>query len=353
MSNMLAAVFIGLEQMELREVAIPALEDEESLLLRVHACAVCGSDIRIYHHGNPRVVPPQIIGHEIAGEVVAVGSRVTQFQVGDRLATGADVPCGVCSWCRSGLGNNCAINYAIGYQFPGGFSQYMVLNATTLRFGAVHRIPDGLSYDQAAIAEPLGCCINGLEMCNLKLGETVVVIGAGPAGCMLMRLARSYGATKVIAVQRSRARLEAAKRLGGADLVICSQDQEPVEAVRAATKGEGADVVITANSAVQTHEQALHMVRNRGRINFFGGLPKGSPAISLDSNLVHYKELMITGSHGSVPRHHRLALDVLTAGVIDADDYITHRFPLSDILDAFAAAEAHDGMKVIVHPQEG
>ena len=115
MSSMLAAVFTGLEQMELREVPIPALEDEESLLLKVHACAVCGSDIRIYHHGNPRVVPPQIIGHEIAGEVVAVGSRVTQFQVGDRLATGADVPCGVCSWCRSGLGNNCAINYAIGY----------------------------------------------------------------------------------------------------------------------------------------------------------------------------------------------------------------------------------------------
>ena len=353
MSSMFAAVLTGLEQIDLQELPIPALEDEESLLLKVHACAVCGSDVRIYHHGNPRVQPPQIIGHEIAGEVVAVGSRVTQFRLGDRLATGADVPCGVCSWCRSGLGNNCAINYAIGYQFAGGFSQYMLLNATTLRFGAVHRIPDGLSYDQAAIAEPLGCCINGLEMCNITLGDTVVVIGAGPAGCMLMRLARSYGATKVIAVQRSRARLEAAEQLGGADLVICTQDGDPVDAVRAATGGEGADVVITANSAVQTHEQALQMARNRGRINFFGGLPKGSPAISLDSNLVHYKELMLTGSHGSVPRHHYLALQVLAAGVIDAEAYITHRYALSQILDAFAAAEAHDGMKVIVHPQEG
>jgi len=353
MSTMLAAVLTGLEQMEVREVPIPALEDDESLLLKVHACAVCGSDIRIFHHGNPRVNPPQVIGHEIAGEVVEVGRRVAQFQVGDRLATGADVPCGVCSWCRSGLGNNCAINYAIGYQFAGGFSQYMLLNATTLQFGAVHRISEGLSYDEAAIAEPLGCCINGLEMCQIKLGDTVVVIGAGPAGCMLMRLARSYGATRVIAIQRSRARLEAAERLGGADLVICSQDVDPVAAVLEATGGEGVDVVITANSAVQTHQQAMNMVRNRGRINFFGGLPKGSPAISLDSNLVHYKELMITGSHGSVPRHHRLALQVLEAGIIDADAYITHRFPLSRILDAFAAAEAHDGMKVIVHPQEG
>jgi len=353
MSTMLAAVFTGLEQMELREMPMPALEDDESLLLKVHACAVCGSDIRIFHYGNPRVKPPQVIGHEIAGEVVKVGRRVTRFQVGDRLATGADVPCGVCHWCRSGLGNNCATNYAIGYQFPGGFSQYMVLNAMTLRFGAVHHIPESLTYDEAAIAEPLGCCINGLEMCQIKLGDTVAVIGAGPAGCMLMRLARSFGATRVIAIQRSRPRLEAAARLGGADVVICSQDADPVAAVLEATGGEGADVVITANSAVQTHEQALMMVRNRGRVNFFGGLPKGSPSISLDSNLVHYKELMITGSHGSIPRQHRLALQVLEAGIIDARAYITHRFPLSRIFDAFAAAESHDGMKVVVHPQEG
>jgi L-iditol 2-dehydrogenase len=349
---MRAALFEGIDQLALREVPTPTLADDESLILRVHACAVCGSDIRILHHGNPRVVPPQIIGHEVAGEVVAVGSRVTRFKVGDRLATGADVPCGECEWCRQGLGNNCAINYAIGYQFPGGFAEYMPLNGMTLRYGAVHVIPTGLSYDEATLAEPLGCCINGLEMCQIKLGDRVVVIGAGPAGCMTMRLARSFGALKVIAVQRSRARLELARELGGANVVICSQDGDPVQAVLEATGGQGADVVITANSSVETHEQALLMARNRGRINFFGGLGKGARPIALESNLVHYKELLVTGSHGSVPRQHRLALDVLAAGVINARDYITHTMPLGRIAEAFRAAEGHDGLKVVVHPQE-
>lgn len=167
-----------------------------------------------------------------------------------------------------------------------------------------------------------------------------------------MRLARLEGALRVLAVQRSRARLEYAHNLGGADQVICTQDADPVEAVLQATKGEGADVVITANSSVETHMQALRMVCNRGRINFFGGLPKGSPSIAMESNLVHYKELLITGSHGSAPRHHRLALAVLAAGVVRANDYISHTFPLDQIREAFAAAEGHQGMKVVVHPQE-
>ena len=350
---MKAAVFQGLGRLTVLDMPEPDLPDDESLILKVHACAVCGSDIRIYHHGNPRVVPPQIIGHEVAGEVVAIGDKVTQFAVGDRLATGADVPCGQCEWCRQGLGNNCAINYAIGYQFAGGFAQFMPLNAITLRYGAVHRIPDRVSDDIATLAEPLGCCINGLELCHVQLGDTVVVIGAGPAGCMMMKLARSFGATRVLAVQRSRARVDIARTLGSADDVICSQDIDPVEGVWEATDGRGADVVITANSSVETHEQALRMARQRGRINFFGGLPKGSPPISLDSNLVHYKELMVTGSHGSVARQHRLALDLLAAGVIDGGAYITHTFSLDDIHAAFAAAEGHAGMKVIVHPWAG
>ncbi len=348
---MKAAVLEGIERMVVRDIPDPVLEDEASVILKVYACAVCGSDIRIYHYGNPRVHPPQVIGHEVAGEVVAAGSQVSHLHVGERVAISADVPCGVCNWCRDGLGNMCATNYAIGYQFPGGFAEMMLLNATTVRFGAVHRIPDNLSYDEASLAEPLACVINGLERCNIALGETVVVIGAGPAGCMLMRLARSYGATKVLAVQRSSARFEVAKRLGGADDVFSSQEADPVNAVLQATNGEGADVVITANSSVESHTQALQMARNRGRINFFGGLPKGSPAINLESNLIHYKELTLTGSHGSVPRQHRLALELISAGVIRTGEYITHHFTLDQIDQAFQAAEGRAGMKVVVHPQ--
>lgn len=350
---MKAAILEGIDRLTLGDWPDPTLPDEDSLILKVHACAVCGSDIRILHYGNPRVKPPQIIGHEVAGEVVAVGRNVARFRLGDRVAIGADVPCGECHWCREGLGNNCAINYAIGYQFQGGFAEYMPLNALTLRFGAVHLIPEPLGYDAATLAEPLACCLNGLEMCDLRPGATVVVIGAGPAGCMLMRASRLYGATRVIAVQRSRARLEAARTVGGADVVICAEEVDPVEAVREVTGGEGADAVITANSSVETHTQALRMVRNRGVVNLFGGLPRGAPPILLESNLIHYKELRLTGSHGSVPRQHRLALDLLATGVVRAEELITHRFGLGEIHAAFAAAEGHAGLKVVVHPHEG
>ncbi len=347
---MKAAVLEGLNQLVVREVPDPTLPDDDGLVLKVHTCSVCGSDVRIFHHGNPRVVPPQILGHEIAGEVVAVGRRVTRFRVGERVAVGADVPCGECRWCRQGMGNNCAINYAIGYQFQGGFAEYMPLNGLTVREGPVHLIPEGLSCDEAALAEPLACCINGLEMSDIRLGDTVVVIGAGPAGCMLMRLARSFGALRVLAVQRSRSRVSAAQRLGGADEVICALDADPVEAVRQATGGQGADVVITANGSVETHLQALQMAASHGRINFFGGLPKDAPPIELSSNAIHYRELRLTGSHGSVPRHHRLALDLLARRVIDGRALITHTFPLEEIGAAFAAGESHAGMKVVVHP---
>ena len=349
---MKAALYTGLNQIAVCTVPDPILTDSYGVILKVHSCSVCGSDLRIFHHGNPRVKPPQVIGHEIAGEVVAVGPEVHHLKPGDRVAVGADVPCGECHWCREGLGNNCQINYAIGYQFHGGYAEYMPLNATTVRFGPVHKIPDGLSFEVAALAEPLACVINGLEMCRIGLGDTVAVIGAGPAGIMLMKLARSFGASRVIGVQRSRARIPEAQRLGGADTIICSQDGDPVSALLDLTNGEGADVVITANSSVETHTQALKMARQRGRINFFGGLPAGSPPIEMSSNLIHYRELLLTGSHGSVPRQHRIALDLLASGVIDGAALITHTYPLDAITDAFAMAESHAGLKVVVHPQD-
>jgi L-iditol 2-dehydrogenase len=348
---MKAAVLEAQDRLVVCEVPNPVLSDDDSLLLKVHTCSVCGSDIRILHHGNPRVVPPQILGHEIAGEVAAVGKNVAGFKVGDRVAVGADVPCGECRWCRAGLGNNCAVNYAIGYQFPGGFAEYILLNAMTVRYGPVHLIPAGLGYDEAALAEPLACCINGLELSPVHLGDTVVVIGAGPAGCMLMRLARHLGARRVLAVQRSRTRTAEALRLGGADQAFCSADGDPIAAVMEVTEGAGADVVVTANSSGETHNQALRMAAHRARVNFFGGLPKGQTAGTLDSNVIHYRELMVTGSHGSVPRQHRLALELLAAGVIDGSALVSNSYSLADVQAAFAMAESHAGMKVMVHPQ--
>ncbi|MGI6140892.1 MAG: zinc-dependent dehydrogenase [Caldicoprobacterales bacterium] len=344
---MKAAIYTDIDRMEIRDVKIPDVDDN-SVLIRVKSCAVCGSDIRIFHHGNPRVNPPQILGHEISGEIVEVGKNVTGFKKGDRVAVGADIPCGACSFCEAGIGNNCQTNYAMGYQYAGGFAEYCLLNKMVVDYGPVHKIPDNISYDEAALAEPLACVLNALELTNIRLGDTVVIIGAGPIGCMIIPIAYMQGALKVIVVQRSRPRMEAAK-IFGADTYICSSEENAIERVLEETGGLGADVIITANSSPQSHADALQMAKNRARINLFGGLPAGS-AVNLDTNIIHYKELMVTGAHGSVPRHHKQAIDLIAHGKIDMKQFISHNFPLDEIRNAFAAAESHEGMRVIVNP---
>ncbi len=345
---MKAAVLEDYNKLVVKEVPTPEV-DQDSVLVRVKACAVCGSDIRIYHSGNNRVNMPQIIGHEIAGEVVEVGSNVTKFKVGDRVAIGADVPCGECAFCEAGIGNNCQINYAMGYQFAGGFAEYVLLNRIVVNYGPVHKIPDHVSFDEAAMAEPLGCVLNALELSNIRLGDTVVIIGAGPIGCMIIGVARKMGATKVIVVQRSMARLEYARRFG-ADVYVLSSEEDAVARVLEETGGLGADVVITANPSPQAQADALKMAKNRARINLFGGLPKDKSMVTLDTNIIHYKELFVHGAHGALPIHHGKAVELIASGAVNVNEYISHHFSLDDINEAFQAAEGHEGMRVVVNP---
>ena len=349
---MKAAVYTGYDKMEVREVPTPRI-DSGSALVKVFACAVCGSDIRIFHHGNNRVTPPQTLGHEIAGEIVAVGDGVSKFKAGDRIAIGADVPCGECAFCEAGIGNNCQINYAMGYQFAGGFAEYVLLNSTVMNHGPVHRLADHVSFDEGALAEPLACVLNALELSPVKLNDTVVLMGAGPIGMMLCEVARLMGAAKIILVNRSHPRLEIAKRLGVADVYICSGEENAIGRILCETENLGADVIFTANPSPRSQADALHMAKNRGRISFFGGLPKDDCIVPLDTNIIHYKELLITGAHGSLPVHHGRAVDMIASGKIDVKKYITHRFSLEDIGKAFAAAEQHSGLRVAVNPWGG
>jgi len=294
------------------------------------------------------VHPPAIIGHESSGEIVAVGERVTGFKAGDRVAIGADVPCGECAVCKAGYGNNCRINYAMGYQFQGSFAEYVPLNRIMMNYGPVQKIPDSMSWDEAALAEPLACVLNAVEFTGIKLGDVVVVMGAGPVGCMIIPVVIMSGATKVIAINRSPGRLEFAKK-AGADVCICSSEEDQTERVLEETGGVGADVIFTANPSPQSHADALKMAKNRGRVNLFGGLPAGSK-VELETNLIHYKELLVSGAHGAVPRHHKQAVDLIASGKLDVKSFVSHRFTLDQIGEAFAAAESKAGLRVVVKP---
>ncbi len=346
---MKAAVVTGLNEMSVQNVQDPKI-DENGVMLKVKACAVCGSDIRIFHSGNNRVKYPAIIGHEISGEVVEVGKNVTKFAVGDRVAVGADVPCGECAFCEAGIGNNCQINYAMGYQFQGGFAEYIPLNSIVVNYGPVHKIPDNMSWEEAALAEPLGCTLNALELTPVKLGDVCVVLGAGPIGCMLIEVMKKMGASKTILVQRSRPRLELAMKTVNADVFICSSEENAIDRILEETDGLGADVIFTANPNPAAQQEAILMAKNRAKINFFGGLPKDKSKVEIDTNVIHYKELMITGAHGAMPIHHLQAIDLISSGTINVKPFISEIFTLDDVKEAFAAAEAHRGMRMIVKP---
>ena len=342
------AVFMdGVEQLAVREAPVPTPGPGEALL-KVHACSVCGSDLKIYRYGNKRLSYPVIVGHEVAGEIVEVGPEVEAVRPGDRVAVGADVP-GV--WNENVRGRDSFIDYATGHEFDGGFAEYMLLNHRMLEFGPVTHLPDSLGYDEAALAEPLACAIKGVEFGKLGPGKSIAVIGLGPIGCMILELARAYGAERVFAIQRSRPRMEAARRFAPDARFICTQEEDALAVVAEETDGRGVDLVLTTSGSVQAHKDAIDMVAHLGYVNLFGGL-RGEPALCIDSNIIHYKECFVMGTHGSDPRHHKEAVRLLAREQVHGSWYVSRTFKLERILDAYAYHESHVGLKAIVRPQE-
>lgn len=318
--------------------------------IRVRNCSTCGTDVKIWHSGHPNMTPPQVMGHEIAGEIVDVGDGVEGWAPGDRVQVIAAIPDGTCPDCLAGRPTVCPNQLSMGYQFPGGFAEFMIVPREVLRVDGLNRIPDGLGFAEASLAEPLACVLNGQELARVGAGDVVVVVGSGPIGCLHVRLARSRGAAKVILVDLNAERLTVASDLVHPDLAIASESTDPVAAVLEATGGRGADVVITAAASGAAQEQGLRMLARRGRLSLFGGLPKDHPTITVDSNLVHYRELTIVGVNGSSPAHNKEALALIASGAVPVTDLITHRMPLGDLLDAIGIVGRGEAIKVTIEP---
>jgi len=347
---MKAGVVEELGRVEVRVVDEPQLLPG-SIKVKVHACAVCGSDMRIFTKGDPRATLPRIIGHEIAGEILEVGKAVAnQFQVGQRVCVAPIHGCGVCRYCRKGMGNICIDPQpSIGYASSGGFAQYIVPPASVVRAGGVNCIPDNLSYAEASMSELLATCVNAQGKLRIAFDDTVLIMGAGPAGCMHIQLARAQGARRVMVAQRSPYRLEMCQRFGP-DMVINSAEEDLVARVKEETDGLGADVVIVAAPSTQGQEQAFELVAPGGRVSFFGGLPKDNHHITISGNTVHYRECEIYGASSSLGYQNALALSLLSTGKVEAGKYITHRFDLDDIAQAFQVVLDKNGVKVVVFP---
>ena len=346
---MKAALYSGPKDLKIVEVETPKPKNGE-ILIRVHACATCGTDAKIYNHGHPRLQPPQIIGHEIAGEIVEIGSDVTGHNIGDRVQVIAAIPCGKCWACDAGKMQICINQLSMGYQFAGGFAEYMIIPNEVVRVNGVNPIPNNLSYDEASAAEPMACALNAQELINVGPGDVVLVMGAGPIGCMHVRLARALGAVHVTLADINSHRLKLSADAVKPDAVIDMSKVDIEEAVKTSIPEPGPNVIITAAPAGVAQEQAVRMIRPGGRISFFGGLPKDKPMVNIDSNLVHYKELILAGANGSTPEHNRRALELMASGKVKVSDLLTHRVSLDEVEKAIDLVLGGDAIKVVVKP---
>lgn len=352
--------------MGIEDVAKPACGPGD-VLVRVNACAICGTDGRMYQ-GTKDVTKgfiPQfrgygegrfIIGHEIVGIVEEIGSEVkdSDYEVGDKVVLVTSVGCQKegCQPCQQQNYNMCKDNHPIGYYYPGGFAEYILVQDTAVKQGAIIpvRKDSRISDEHLAMVEPLSCVINGQDYLSIDKGEYVTVVGAGPIGLMHGLLAKSKGA-RVIMVEYSPVRLAMAKEFGF-DHYIATKDSDLVRSIQDLTNDEGTDVGIVACSVNKVAEDLLRTMAMKGRLSFFAGFPKEDSILRLDGNIIHYKEVSIYGAFASNRAQFEEALKLIVSGKVSMDKIVTHIFPLERITQATEKMldKEGDALKVVIKP---
>lgn len=343
---MLAAVLYGKEQLRVEPVAVPRAGPKD-ILVKVRVALTCGTDLKVFRRGyHARMIqPPAVLGHELSGDVVEVGSEVTRFRPGQRVVAANSAPCGMCFFCRRDKENLCE-----DLLFNNGaYAEYVRIPGPIVDCNT-HELPEDLGYREAAMVEPLACVLRGLDESNVRPGDTLTVIGLGPIGLMFVRMAKLMGA-RVIAIGRRRAQLERAEQMGAAELVLSPRAALPVEEVKGLTDGRrGSDVVIEAVGSPHTWRAAVAIVRSGGTVNFFGGCPNSSQ-VCLDTSRIHYSEITLKSSFHHTPRHVRRALEVICEDRIHAGRFVINEAPLSGLLEVFRHMMSHNGhLKTAILP---
>ena len=343
--KMMAAVLYGKEHVQIEPVAVPTLFRGD-VLVRVRAALTCGTDVKVFRRGYHArmIVPPALFGHELSGDIVAVGPEVHDFKVGQRVVAANSAPCLACFFCRKGLQNLCE-----DLLFNNGaYAEYIRIPARIVQRN-MYEIPAHVSYQDAALAEPLACVLRGIDETGLQPGDNVAVIGLGPIGMMFVRMAKVYGA-KVIAIGRRQSQLDRAARLGAEHLILNDNDSDVVPQIRKLTGGYGVDAAIEAVGKPETWQMAVSMLRRGGTVNFFGGCPSDSQ-VALDTQLLHYSELTCKASFHHTPAHIRKALHHVAQRDITAQEFVNREEPLANLLQVLNNLMAQNGpLKTAIIP---
>ena len=342
---MMAAVLYGKEHLQVEPVAVPTIESGD-ILVRVKVALTCGTDVKVFRRGYHArmIVPPAVFGHELAGDVVAIGEDVTNFTVGQRVVAANSAPCGECFFCHRGLENLCE-----DLLFNNGaYAQYIRIPARIVQRNT-YLIPDRVGYQDAALVEPLACVVRGFEETAPHAGDTVAIVGLGPIGLMFVKLAKLYGC-RVIAVGRRKTQLDRAAALGADESIVAGEHSDPVKATREMTHGRGVDIAIEAVGKPETWQWAVNMVRRGGTVNFFGGCPNESK-VNLDTALLHYSEITCKASFHHTPAYIRKALALVCAGHITASVFVNKEEPLANLLEVMRHLMSHNGhLKTAIVP---
>ncbi|MGD2246783.1 MAG: zinc-binding dehydrogenase [Candidatus Methanofastidiosia archaeon] len=338
---MKVAMFYGPADVRLEERDIPTIKDGE-VLIKIKAALTCGTDVKTYKRGHKLVPPPSPFGHEYAGDIAKTGKNVTDFEEGMRVVAANSAPCGQCFYCKRGRESLCENIFFVW----GAFAEYIVVPERIVKKNLL-KIPDHVTYEEAALTEPLACVVHGVEASEINMGDTVVINGAGPIGLFFTALVKQKGA-QVIQTDLVDNRLKAAKMLG-ADHIINAQEEDSVQKVKELTRGRGADVAIEAVGYPATWETTIKMTRKGGVATLFGGCEKGT-TITVDTTLLHYNEITLKGVFHHTPYYIRTALNLISWKTINTDIFITEKMPLSKIDEALNKVLNQEGVKIALIP---
>lgn len=317
---------------------------DRDIVVRVMACGLCGSDLMEWYRIKRA---PLVLGHEPAGVVVEAGRDVTAVKAGDRVFMTHHVPCNACHYCLTGHETACETFQKVNNFDPGGFSQLLRVSGKSVETGTFV-LPDDMSFEQATFIEPLGTAVRALRAVALKPAQSVLVLGSGVAGLLLIRLARALGAGTIVATDLSPYRLDKAKQFGATHTVAADQDIPSF--VRKVNSGRLADVVILSAGALPAARTALVSAERGGTILFFA-VPRPGETVDVDFNPFWRDDITIKTCYGAAPRDNREAIELIRSGVVNVDDFVTHRFCIDSIGEAFRTGARPDGcLKVIIEP---
>jgi len=342
MKNMKVAMYYSNNDVRIEEMTVPSIGDNE-LLVKVKASGICGSDVMEWYRIKKA---PRILGHEITGDIVEIGKNVRKYKIGDRVFVSHHVPCYTCKFCLNNQQTLCHTLHSTNF-YPGGFAEYLRVPEINVDRG-VFVLPKEMSYDEGVFIEPLACVVRGLKTAEMKLGQTILIIGSGISGLLQIKLVKAWKAKKILTTDIEEYRLKVAKKFG-ADVVINAKDDVP-EQVKKHNDGKLADLVVLCTGALAAVQQALQSVEAGGTILFFAPT---EPGINVPFPLFDLwnKQITMVSTYAGSPEDINTAIDLIKTQKVNVVDMISHILPLSEAAKGFhLVAKAKNSMKVILKP---